>query len=77
MFLPCINKVYVCMYVVQRYGKSAVKTTKKRIKKANKDGTDPWFAILDHRRHEKQPAKRLISRRTRTLLRTSEKLLKP
>ena len=25
---------------------SAVKTAKKRIKKANKDGTDPWLAIL-------------------------------
>ena len=61
---------------------SAVKTAKKRIKKANKDGRDPWLAILDHRNTPSEgmkssPAQRLMSRRTRTLLPTSEKLLKP
>ena len=58
---------------------SAVKTAKKLIKKANKDGTDPWFAILDHRNMpsdgmRSSPTQR---RRTRTLLSTSEKLVKP
>lgn len=61
---------------------SAVKTVKRLIKKANKDGTDPWLAILDHRNTptegmKSSPAQRLMSRRTRTLLPTSEKLLKP
>ena len=61
---------------------SAVKTVKKLIQKANKDGTDPWLAILDHRNAPSEgmkscPAQRLMSRRTRTLLPTSEKLLKP
>ena len=61
---------------------SAVKTVKRLIKKANKDGTDPWLAILDHRNTPSEgmkssPAQRLMSRRTRTLLPTSEKLLKP
>ena len=61
---------------------SAVKTVKRLIKKANEDNTDPWLAILDHRNTPTEgmnssPAQRLLSRRTRTLLPTSEKLLKP
>ena len=61
---------------------SAVKTVKRLIKKANEANTDPWLAILDHRNTPTEgmnssPAQRLLSRRTRTLLPTSEKLLKP
>ena len=61
---------------------SAVTSVKKLIKKANKDGTDPWLAILDHRNTPSEgmkssPAQGLMSRRTGTLLPTSEKLLKP
>ena len=61
---------------------SAVKTVKSLIKKANEDNTDPWLAILDHRNTPTEgmnssPAQRLLSRRTRTLLPTSETLLKP
>ena len=52
---------------------SAVKTAKKLIKRANKDGTDPWLAILDYRNTPSEgmkssPAQRLMSHRTRTLL---------
>ena len=62
--------------------KNAVKPAKKLIKKANKDGTDPWLEILDHRNTpskgtKSSPAQGLISHRTRTLLPTSERLLKP
>lgn len=61
---------------------SAIKTAKRLIKKATKDKTDPWLAILDHRNTpsegmQSSRAQRLMSRRTRTLLPTSVKLLKP
>lgn len=63
-------------------GKSAVKTVKKVIKKANKDRTDHSLVNLDHRNTTSEgmkssPAQRLMSRQTRTLLPSSEKLLKP
>ena len=61
---------------------SAVKTVKRLIKKVSEDNTDPWLAILEHRNTPTEgmnssPAQRLLSCRTRTLLPTSEKLLKP
>ena len=61
---------------------SAVKAVKRLIKKAHEDGTDPWLALLDHRNTPTEgmrssPVQRLMSRRTRTLLPTSGKLLKP
>ena len=61
---------------------SAVKTVKRVIKKANKDGTHPWLAILDYRNTPPEgmnssPAQRLLSRRTKTLLRTSKKVFNP
>ena len=51
-----------------RMVESAVKTVKRLIKKANEDNTEGMNS---------SPAQRLLSRRTRTLLPTSEKLLKP
>ena len=47
-----------------------------------KKSTDPWLAMLDYRKtptagHTASPAQHLMSRRTRALLQTSHKLLKP
>ena len=42
---------------------SVVKTVKKLIKKANKDGTDPWFAILDHRNMPSEGMKSSLAQR--------------
>ena len=61
---------------------SAVKKAKSLLKKAKKAETDPWLAILDHRNTPTEgmttsPVQRLMSRRTKTLLPTSGKLLKP
>ncbi|XP_060080411.1 uncharacterized protein K02A2.6-like [Ylistrum balloti] len=60
----------------------AVQTVKKLLKKAKQDGRDPYLALLDHRNTPRDsnlgsPAQRLMSRRTKTLLPTSETLLKP
>ncbi|XP_060083464.1 uncharacterized protein K02A2.6-like [Ylistrum balloti] len=60
----------------------AVQTVKKLLKKAKQDGRDPYLALLDHRSTPRDsnlgsPAQRLMSRRTKTLLPTSETLLKP
>ena len=61
---------------------SLVKTVKQLFKKAKRDGKGPWFALLDYRNTPTEglgtgPAQRLMSRRTRTLLRTAVSLLRP
>ena len=61
---------------------SAVKIAKNIIKKAIKSGQDVFMAILDYRNTptqgmETSPTQRSLGRRTRTLLPTSEKLLRP
>lgn len=52
---------------------SAVKAAKNLLKKAIKDNSDPWLALLDNRNTPTEemrssPAQRLMSRNTRTLL---------
>ena len=52
------------------------------MRKAHEGGRDPWLALLDHRNTPTEcmssnPAKRLMSRRTRTLLPARETLHKP
>ena len=61
---------------------SAVKITKKLIKKTEQDGSDSWKAILDWRNTPTKevgssPTQRLMSRRTKTQLPTADDLLKP
>ena len=61
---------------------SAVKTAKRLLRKALEAGTDPYLAILDYRNTPTQgigssPAQRLMSRRTKTLLPTTNQLLQP
>lgn len=61
---------------------NAVKTVKRLIKCAKRAGSDPWLAILDYRNTPTEslgssPARRLFSRRTRTLVPTAASLLKP
>ena len=61
---------------------SSVKTVKQLLKKAERDGEGPWFALLDYRNTPTEglgtgPAQRLMSRRTRTLLPTAVSLLRP
>ncbi|XP_035223960.1 uncharacterized protein K02A2.6-like [Stegodyphus dumicola] len=60
----------------------SVQTAKKLLKKAQADHADPYLALLAHRNTPTNemlgsPAQRLMSRRTRTILPTSEELLKP
>ncbi len=60
----------------------AVKMAKSLLKKAKQSKSDPYMAILDFRNTPTQginasPAQRLMSRRTRTLLPTSNQLLSP
>ena len=60
----------------------AVQTAKRLLKKAKKDGRDPYLALLDFRntprdKHLGSPVQRLMGRRTKTTLPTSETLLKP
>ena len=62
--------------------KSSVKTLKQLFKKAERDGKDPWLALLDYRNTPTEGlgtslAQRLMSRRTRTLLPTAASLLRP
>ena len=62
--------------------KSAVKTAKKILKKAQEDKRDPYLALLAWRNTpteglDSSPVQRLMGRRTRTLLPTSVNLLKP
>ena len=61
---------------------SAVKTCKMLLKRADLAKTDIYLALLDHRNTPTEqtnlsPVQRLFSRRTRTLLPMSTKLLKP
>ena len=60
----------------------AVQTAKNLIKKAIADNKDPYLALLEHRNtllsdQLGSPVQRLMGRRTRTLIPTSEKLLIP
>ena len=60
----------------------AVKAAKTIMKKAKKAGSDVYLALLDYRNTPTQglntsPAQRLMSRRTKTLLPTTDKLLQP
>ena len=61
---------------------NAVKTCKGLLMKAKEDKKDPLLAILDWRNTPSEgfstsPAQRLMGRRTRTLLPTADKLLRP
>lgn len=61
---------------------SAVKTAKSLLKKTLKDNKDPWLALLDQRNTPTESmgtssAQRLMSRRTKTLLLTTNNLLYP
>ena len=61
---------------------SGVKTVKRILKKSIRAGTDPYLAVLDYRNTPTQgtttsPAQRLMSRRTKTLLPTTQSLLLP
>ena len=60
---------------------NAVKTAKRLLKKAKADNKDPYLAILDFRNSPSHdgasPVQKLMSRRTKTRLPTTPKLLKP
>ena len=61
---------------------SGVKMAKQLIRRATDSGRDPFMAILEYRNTPSQdygtsPAQRMLGRRTRTLLPTTENLLKP
>ena len=61
---------------------SSVKAVTQLFKKAERDGKDPWLALLDYRITPTEgidviPAQRLMSRRTRKLLPTASSLLRP
>jgi hypothetical protein len=61
---------------------AAVKVAKRMMKKCNLNKEDPYIALLNLRNTPQEgsvysPAQRLMGRRTRTLLPTSPKLLKP
>ena len=61
---------------------SAVKTAKRLLIKARRSNSDPFLSLLDHRNTpseglESSPAQRLMGRRTRTLLPTTNSLLRP
>jgi hypothetical protein len=60
---------------------SAVKTAKSLFRKAELDGADPYLVMLDHRNTPNEgllsPAQKFLSRRTKTLLPTTENLLRP
>ncbi len=61
---------------------NAVKTAKRIMTKALDSGTDPYLALLDWRNTpsegmDSSPAQRLFGRRTKTLLPTSSRLLRP
>ena len=60
----------------------SITNSKKTAEKAKKDGRDPYLALLDVRntprdKHLGSPVQRLMGRRTKTTLPTSETLLKP
>ena len=59
-----------------------MKTVKRILKKSIRAETDPYLAVLDHRNTPTQgmttsQAQRLMSRRTKTLLPTTQSLLLP
>lgn len=60
---------------------AAVKMAKNLFRKAKDDMADPYLAMLDHRNTPSKallsPAQKFMSRRTKTLLPTTESLLKP
>ena len=61
---------------------SGVKTTKRLLRKAISAGMDPYLAFLDYRNTPTQamttsPAQRLMGRRTKTLIPTTQNLLMP
>ena len=61
---------------------SAVKQAKRILRTCQASGDDPYLALLTVRNtpqttHETSPAQRLMNRRTKTRLPTSEKLMKP
>ena len=61
---------------------NAVKSAKRLMKKAKESKSDPYLALLDYRNTTTQgmsssPAQRLLNRRTKTLLPTNNRLLKP
>ena len=61
---------------------SGVKTAERILKKSIRAGTDPYLAVLDYRNTPTQgmttsPAQRLMSRRTKTLLPTTQSILLP
>ena len=61
---------------------SGVKTTKRMLKKSIRAGTDPYLAVFDYRNTPTQgmttsQAQRLMSRRTKTLLRKTQSLVLP
>ena len=60
----------------------AEQTAKRLLSKAKKDKRDPYLALLDYRNTPRDkelgsPVQRLMDRRTKTTLQTSETLLKP
>ena len=60
---------------------SAVKMAKNLLRKAAVDRSDPFLAMLDHRNTPTEghlsPAQKFMARRTKTLLPTTEQLLRP
>nr|XP_006821271.1 PREDICTED: uncharacterized protein K02A2.6-like [Saccoglossus kowalevskii] len=78
------NVITSSPYHSQSNGKieAAVKIAKRIIKKSQRNNEDPWKAILDWRNTptegtHRSPVQRLMSRRTRTLLPTANRLLHP
>ena len=85
-FISCygIKHTMTSPYYHQANGKAeaAVKQAKRILKVARAAGQDPHMALLDLRNTPREgfntsPAQRLMSRRTKTLLPTSESFLKP
>lgn len=61
---------------------NAIKTAKRLMRKAKRDGNDPYLALLGWRNtptegFDSSPSQRMSGRRSRTLLPTSARLLKP
>jgi hypothetical protein len=66
----------------EQWVENAVQAVKRLMKKAKKDGAVVYLALLDYRNTltqgtESSPAQRPMSRRTKTLLPTTAKLLAP
>ncbi|XP_046341780.1 uncharacterized protein K02A2.6-like [Haliotis rufescens] len=78
------SHVTISPYHSQSNGKaeSAVKIAKKLIKKSQREGKDPWKAILEWHNTptegmDSSPVQRIMLRRTRTTLPVATQLLKP